>query len=88
MLRLGLATPEDRQGAVVAGRDTLLPEGDGEEGRVDVRVLGMTMESLAEVYARRGQFALAGQLLIQAISTLLPPQSSQPPPIRDQCQGE
>jgi hypothetical protein len=54
---------------------------------VDKRGLGMTMEALAEVYTRKGRSDLAGQLLLQAVSTLLPPQSEQPPSLLDQCQG-
>jgi hypothetical protein len=68
-----------------------LPEStdeSGEGGRVDKRGLGMTMEHLAEIYARKGQYDVAGQLLLQAVSTLLPPQSQQAPPVRDRCQGE
>jgi hypothetical protein len=92
MLRLGLK-PTKAGGVAVAGRDVDLPEGPsgGEEsgtGRVDKRGLGMTMEALAEVYARRGQYDLAGNLLLQAVSTLLPPQSKEPPPMLDRCQGE
>lgn len=91
MLRLGLK-PSKSGGAAVAGRDVDLPEGaEGEDetaGRVDKRGLGMTMEALAEVYARRGQHDLAGNLLLQAVSTLLPPQSKEPPAMRDRCQGE
>lgn len=92
MLRLGMK-PMKAGEVAVAGRDVDLPQGgDGEiedgGGRVDKRGLGMTMESLAEVYARRGQFDLAGNLLLQAVSTLLPPQSKEPPPMRDRCQGK
>jgi hypothetical protein len=90
MLRLGL---KPGKSGAIAGRDVDLPEGaEGEEesgsGRVDKRGLGMTMEALAEVYARRGQYDLAGNLLLQAVSTLLPPQSKEPPPMSDRCQGE
>jgi hypothetical protein len=92
MLRLGLK-PVKAGEVAVAGRDVNLPEGsegddEGASGRVDKRGLGMTMEALSEVYARRGQYDLAGNLLLQAISTLLPPQSKEPPPMRDRCQGE
>jgi hypothetical protein len=79
MLRLGLK-PVKAGEVAVAGRDV--------NGRVDKRGLGMTMEALSEVYARRGQYDLAGNLLLQAVSTLLPPQSKEPPPMRDRCQGE
>ena len=90
MLRLGL---KPGKSGAVAGRDVDLPAGaEGEEesgsGRVDKRGLGMTMEALAEVYARRGQYDLAGNLLLQAVSTLLPPQSKEPPPMSDRCQGK
>lgn len=97
MLRLGLTRPE-AGGPAIVGRDSDLPDpivlsegGEGEVdagGRVDKRGLGMTMESLAEVYARKGQYDIAGQLLLQAVSTLLPPQSKEVPPLRDRCQGE
>ena len=90
MLRLGLAArPASSTGPVVVGRDVDLPDsffGD-EAGRVDKRGLGMTLASLSEVYARKGQLDLAGQLLLQAISTLLPPNPDEVPPIADQCQG-
>lgn len=97
MLRLGMKpTSTAKAGSVaVAGRDVDLPqggEGDGAiedgGGRVDKRGLGMTMEALAEVYARRGQYDLAGNLLLQAVSTLLPPQSKETPSMRDRCQGK
>lgn len=79
-------------GRVIVGKDVVLPEASvGEEddggGRVDIRGLGMTMEWLAEVYATKGEPAIAGQLLIQAISTLLPPQSTEQPPAKDRCQA-
>jgi len=82
---------------IVAGRDVDLPDGfaapAGEEvvdiqgGMVDKRGLGVTMEALAEIYARKGEHGIAGNLLIQAISTLLPPKSEERPPIADQCQA-
>lgn len=92
MLRLGMKPTKPGQVAV-AGRDVDLPvSGEGEiedgGGRVDKRGLGMTMEALAEVYARRGQHDLAGNLLLQAVSTLLPPGSKETPPMRDRCQGK
>lgn len=90
MLRLGLSgRREGEKGPVVAGRDIQLPEGaeDTAGGRIDKRGLGMTMESLAEVHARKGRYDLAGQLLIQAVSTLLPPKSDIPPTSSDICQG-
>ena len=90
MLRMGLATyPATITGPVVVGRDVDLPDssyGD-EAGRVDKRGLGMTLESLSEVYARKGETDVAGQLLLQAISTLLPPNADEIPPVADQCQG-
>lgn len=101
MLKLGLAagrqaTPDQ---PIILGRDLDLPEGqsldnavdEGDEeivGRVDKRGVGMTMEALSEVYARRGKYDLANQLLIQAISLLIPPTAKQAPPVRDRCQGE
>ena len=106
MLKLGLAPSEGGDGKsqrVIAGRDVNLPagpaavkneEGEMEQvngGGVDRKGLGVTMEALAEVYARKGDFAIAGNLLIQSISTLLPPGSDKPgaqkPPIEDQCQA-
>jgi tetratricopeptide (TPR) repeat protein len=97
MLQLGLShrsAQAGKQGGtnepVVVGRDIDLPaaDEDGEAGRVDRRGLGMTMEHLAEVYARKGQYDLAGQLLLQAVSAILPPDSSQRPSLGDRCQGE
>ncbi|WVQ79061.1 hypothetical protein IAT38_001154 [Cryptococcus sp. DSM 104549] len=96
MLHLGLssskAAPTGNEGPVILGRDVNLPEGgtsdDPEEGgRVDKRGLGMTMESLSEVYARKGRHDMAGQLLLQATSLLLPPKSEVEPPMRDKCQA-
>lgn len=87
----GTPPSKEPQGQVVIGRDLALPEStdeSGDTGRVDKRGLGMTMEHLAEIYARKGQYDVAGQLLLQAVSTLLPPQSQQAPPVRDRCQGE
>ena len=96
-LRVGLGsrarTGIDDSGAegaspVVVGRDWQPPAGTSGSGfgLMDVQSLGMTMESLAEVYARKGQFEYAQQLLVQAISTLLPPNESDVPP-RDRCQA-
>ncbi|WVR03966.1 hypothetical protein IAU60_000965 [Kwoniella sp. DSM 27419] len=93
MLQLGLAgrSPSTGQSGIVLGRDIALPEAPGEEdtegGRVDKRGLGMTMESLSEVYARKKQYDLAAQLLLQAVSLLLPPQTEITPPVRDRCQA-
>ncbi len=90
MLRLGLSNrPASSPQQVVVGRDIDLPESplDDESGRVDKRGLGVTMESLAEVYARKGQYDLAGQLLLQAMSILLPPQATETPSVSDRCQG-
>lgn len=61
---------------VIAGRDVVLPQ-DGEDdieygGRVSRRGLGITMETLAEVYARDKRYDLAGQLLLQTLSILIP----------------
>ncbi|OCF43390.1 hypothetical protein I317_02688 [Kwoniella heveanensis CBS 569] len=86
----GLTTPNQKQ--VVLGRDVNLPDGELSEdadqgGRVDKRGLGMTMESLSEVYARKGQYDLSAQLLLQAVSLLLPPGSQDQPPVRDRCQA-
>lgn len=91
MLRLGLSNRPSAAAStpVVAGKDIQLPEGtvDDAGGRVDKRGLGMTMESLAEVYARKGRYDLAGQLLIQAVSILLPPKSDAALSPSDICQG-
>lgn len=101
MLHLGLApTPEgEKKGRVIAGRDVNLPsdqivkERPDEEqleslgGSVDRKGLGVTMEALAEIYARKGQYGIAGNLLIQSISTLLPASKEEKPPIPDQCQA-
>lgn len=101
MLHLGLSNPgtgpDGKRPKVIAGRDVDLPDGHaappGEEvvdiqgGSVDKRGLGVTMEALAEIYARKGEHGIAGNLLIQAISTLLPPKTEERPPIADQCQA-
>lgn len=92
MLRLGLQRQADASGPVVVGRDVKLPYDDSQAsdpedaGRVNKRGLGITMETLAEVYARQGKYDLAGHLLIQAVSTLLPP-GAENPPVLDRCQG-
>ncbi|WWC87698.1 uncharacterized protein L201_002590 [Kwoniella dendrophila CBS 6074] len=82
----------DGQGQVVLGRDVDLPSGEISEdtnsgGSVDKRGLGMTMEALSEVYAKKGQYDLSAQLLLQAVSLLLPPGSQATPPVRDRCQA-
>ncbi|ORX36314.1 hypothetical protein BD324DRAFT_628268 [Kockovaella imperatae] len=94
LLRIGLATaPQSAEKSkneepVVVGRDLQLPSGSSSqlEGLIDRQGLGITMEALAEVYARKGQFEYAQQLLLQAISTLLPPNETKPLP-RDRCQA-
>ncbi|WVN85832.1 uncharacterized protein L203_100984 [Cryptococcus depauperatus CBS 7841] len=98
ILKLGLSSPSKSATPdlpVILGRDISLPdapvtegvEDAGQGGQVDKRGLSITMESLSEVYARKGQHALAGQLLLQAVSLLLPPQSKEPIPMRDRCQA-
>lgn len=93
MLKLGLNRHGGTQGlskkSVVAGRDVELADASEEDmgGRVDKRGLGMTMEALAEVYAKKKQYDLAGQLLLQAISILLPPGGKVAPTVQDSCQG-
>lgn len=62
---------------IVAGRDITLPQ-DGDDdieygGKVNRRSMGITMETLAEVYARDERYDLAGQLLLQTLSILIPP---------------
>ncbi|RXK41384.1 hypothetical protein M231_01289 [Tremella mesenterica] len=87
MLHLGLTS--EGKNRVVVGRDINLPDSlpdDEDNGRVDKRGLGITMESLAEVYAKKGRYDLAMQLILQAISILLPPQK-QDVEIKDQCQA-
>lgn len=91
MLKLGLIQGGSAKASgVIAGKDIVLPEGGTEEdgGRVDKRGLGMTMEALSEVYARKKQYEVSAQLLLQAISILLPPGSKEAPPARDRCQGQ
>ncbi|KAI9632409.1 uncharacterized protein MKK02DRAFT_30228 [Dioszegia hungarica] len=90
MLKLGLIQGGSAKASgVIAGKDIVLPEGGTEEdgGRVDKRGLGMTMEALSEVYARKKQYEVSAQLLLQAISILLPPGSKEAPPARDRCQA-
>jgi hypothetical protein len=91
MLKLGLIQGgSTKASGVIAGKDIVLPEGGTEEdgGRVDKRGLGMTMEALSEVYARKKQYEVSAQLLLQAISILLPPGSKDAPPAKDRCQGQ
>jgi len=93
LLRLGLQDRSpDTKGPVVVGRDVEIPESresvESEVGgKIDKKGMGVTMELLSEVYARQGRPDLAGQLLIQAVSTLLPAKSTIPPPLRDRCQA-
>lgn len=100
MLHLGLAPAApgstDESKRVIAGRDVDLPASSGSAleggvesagGSVDRRGLGVTMEALAEVYSRKGEYGIAGNLLIQSISTLLPPGSKETPSIPDRCQA-
>ncbi|WWC68798.1 uncharacterized protein I206_102733 [Kwoniella pini CBS 10737] len=82
------------QEQVILGRDVDLPSGEVSEdmernqgGSVDKRGLGITMESLSEVYAKKGQHDLSAQLLLQAVSLLLPPGSATTPPVGDRCQA-
>ncbi|GMK56295.1 hypothetical protein CspeluHIS016_0301350 [Cutaneotrichosporon spelunceum] len=71
----GQAVPGGSNEPVIVGRDVRLPHDDDDAGRINRRGLGMTMEALSEVYGRRGRPDLAGQLVLQAITTLLPPQA-------------
>lgn len=90
MLRMGLANraPNSSQ-QVVVGRDVnpTISNSPEEATLRDAQAIGVTMEMLSEVYGRQGKNDLAGQLLIQALSTLLPPQATETPPIADRCQG-
>lgn len=93
MLKLGLIKGGAALGeSLIAGRDIELGEtsvGDDEEGgRVDKRGMGMTMEALSEVYARKGQYEYAAQLLLQAVSILIPAGAKETPSPRDRCQGK
>jgi hypothetical protein len=95
LLRLGLQTrssESDGAGPIVVGRDVEIPDSresvDSEVGgKIDKRGMGITMELLSEVYASQKRYDLAGQLLIQAVSTLLPANSQVPPPLADRCQA-
>lgn len=66
-----------KRGPVVAGRDVVLPDDNSDDvnygGKVNKRGLAITMETLAEVYARDSRYDLAGQLLLQTLSILIPP---------------
>lgn len=60
----------------VAGRDVKLPHDDEDVqygGKVNKASLAVTMETLSEVYARDKRYDLAGQLLLQTLSILIPP---------------
>lgn len=60
----------------VAGRDVKLPHDDEDVqygGKVNKAGLAVTMETLSEVYARDKRYDLAGQLLLQTLSILIPP---------------
>ena len=89
LLRIGLPSEETDtetpKQPVVVGRDVELPT-SRVGGSVDHQALGVTLEALAEVYATKGQIEYAQQLLVQAISTLIPPDQATPPP-RDRCQA-
>lgn len=88
MMRIGLK--KHAEGPVVVGRDISLPHDEDSldnDGRVNRRGLGMTMEALADVYARQKRYDLAAQLLVQAVSTVIPPQENNPS-AEDRCQGE
>lgn len=75
---------------VVAGRDVNLPHDDDADveygGKVNKRGLAITMETLSEVYARDDRYDLAGQLLLQTLSILIPPDSKDHP-TSDLCQA-
>ncbi|WVQ73742.1 hypothetical protein IAR50_003322 [Cryptococcus sp. DSM 104548] len=100
MLKIGLRPPSSPASAptpenpVILGRDIQLPSAAPSEnpedpeqgGQVDKRGLCMTMESLSEVHARKREYNTAGQLLLQAVSVLMPP-GEEEPPLRDRCQA-
>ncbi|ORY25844.1 hypothetical protein BCR39DRAFT_542990 [Naematelia encephala] len=98
MLRIGLASrsPESTD-QVIIGRDLELADGNGTDtdadgsgsGKITKRTVALTMMGLSDVYASKGEYALAGQLLIQAVSTLLPPTapSEDVLPVADRCQA-
>lgn len=90
MLRLGLDRKVLEANEVITGRDIQLPDDDGvgddDGGRVDKQGLGITMESLAEVHAKKGEYDLASQLLLQTISIILPP-AADSPSVEDRCRG-
>ena len=94
MLRLGGLSAKGKEPMtepIIVGRDVNLPETSSQEGdlggMVDMQGLGVTMEALAEVHAKKGEFDIAGQLLLQAISTLMPPQNQALPPAVNRCQA-
>ncbi|ODN80935.1 hypothetical protein L202_03055 [Cryptococcus amylolentus CBS 6039] len=100
MLKIGLQPPASPASApspenpVILGRDINLPSAAPSEnpedpeqgGQVDKRGLCMTMESLSEVHSRKGEYNVAGQLLLQAVSVLMPA-GEEEPPLRDRCQA-
>lgn len=97
MLKLGLNAPpvvDGKAQAVVAGRDVDLPvvshssedENVLKGGSVDKMGLGITMEALASIYTEKREYGIAGGLLQQAISTLVPVKKDAEFPIPDQCQ--
>lgn len=97
MLRMGLKPKEEsgKEGSerpaqpVVIGRDVQLPHEGDELARVNTKGLGMTMEALAEVYGRRGRPDLAGHLLLQAISAIMPPTVEEGQvPAGERCHGK
>lgn len=96
MLRVGLAgepegdtKPAKPATPVVIGRDVSLPQDGDTAPRVNTKGLGMTMEALAEVYARRERPDLAGHLLLQAISAIMPPTLQEGAvDVGERCHGE
>lgn len=85
------SSPNDSDSMPDVSRDNLGTGGKAQSlDKVTKRSMGLVMESLADVYVRKGKYEFANALYVQAISTLLPPKNEKnpvKPSVMDTCQA-